>query len=138
MLTVWGRRSSSNVQAVMWCIAELGLSYQRHDVGHSYGGTDSEAFGRLNPNRTIPVLQDGDNPPLWETTCILRYLANRYARGDFWPDDLVARTEVDRWAEWSKINIALGFTGPVFWRVVRTAKRDQDPEAIRQPARQSH
>jgi len=23
MLTVWGRKSSSNVQAVLWCLAEL-------------------------------------------------------------------------------------------------------------------
>lgn len=115
----------------MWCIAELKLEYQRDDIGHRYGGTDTEEFCALNPNQTVPVLQDGQNPPLWETGCILRYLANRYANDDFWPKDLLARTEVDRWAEWSKINIALGFTAPVFWRVVRTAKKDRDPEAIR-------
>jgi hypothetical protein len=27
MLTVWGRKTSSNVQALMWCIGELGLAY---------------------------------------------------------------------------------------------------------------
>lgn len=110
MLTIWGRKTSSNVQALMWCVGELGLDYLRFDVGHRYGGTDSEAFYQLNPNRTVPVLQDGDNPPLWETGAILRYLANRYADDAFWPGDLLARTEVDRWAEWSKQNIALGFT----------------------------
>ena len=120
MLTIWGRKTSSNVQALMWCVGELGLDYLRFDVGHRYGGTDSEAFYQLNPNRTVPVLQDGDNPPLWETGAILRYLASRYADDAFWPGDLLARTEVDRWAEWSKQNIALGFTAPVFWRVVRT------------------
>ena len=34
MLTVWGRKTSSNVQAVMWGIAELGLDHERRDVGH--------------------------------------------------------------------------------------------------------
>jgi glutathione S-transferase len=131
MLTVWGRKTSSNVQALMWCIGELGLPYQRHDVGHKFGGTDTEAFSRLNPNRTVPVLQDDLNPPLWETGCILRYLANRYADEMFWPAELIARTEVDRWAEWSKINIALGFTTPVFWRVVRTPAEHHDSAAIR-------
>lgn len=135
MITVWGRKTSSNVQAVMWCIAELGLAHKRLDIGHRFGGTDTDAFGALNPNRTVPVLQDGTNPPLWETGCILRYLATRYAEGDFWPEDLLARTEVDRWAEWSKINIALGFTGPIFWRVVRTPKQDRDPHSIRQAVR---
>ncbi|HCI6980018.1 TPA: glutathione S-transferase family protein [Klebsiella variicola] len=130
MLTIWGRKTSSNVQALMWCVGELGLDYLRFDVGHRYGGTDSEAFYQLNPNRTVPVLQDGDNPPLWETGAILRYLANRYADDAFWPGDLLARTEVDRWAEWSKQNISLGFTAPVFWRVVRTPAAERDPQAI--------
>ena len=130
MLTIWGRKSSSNVQAVMWCIAELGLPWTRHDIGHRFGGTDTPEFIAMNPNRTVPVLQDGTNPPLWESACILRYLANRYADGPFWPADLLARTEVDRWAEWSKINVALGFTGPVFWRVVRTPEAARDPAAI--------
>ncbi|WP_430689179.1 glutathione S-transferase family protein [Klebsiella variicola] len=130
MLTIWGRKTSSNVQALMWCVGELGLDYLRFDVGHRYGGTGSEAFYQLNPNRTVPVLQDGDNPPLWETGAILRYLASRYADDAFWPGDLLARTEVDRWAEWSKQNIALGFTAPVFWRVVRTPAAERDPQAI--------
>ncbi|EMJ7592691.1 glutathione S-transferase family protein [Klebsiella pneumoniae] len=130
MLTIWGRKTSSNVQALMWCVGELGLDYLRFDVGHRYGGTDGEAFYQLNPNRTVPVLQDGDNPPLWETGAILRYLASRYANEAFWPGDLLARTEVDRWAEWSKQNIALGFTAPVFWRVVRTPAAERDQQAI--------
>ena len=130
MLTIWGRKTSSNVQALMWCVGELGLDYLRFDVGHRYGGTDGEAFYQLNPNRTVPVLQDGDTPPLWETGAILRYLASRYANEAFWPGDLLARTEVDRWAEWSKQNIALGFTAPVFWRVVRTPAAERDPQAI--------
>jgi glutathione S-transferase len=131
MLKVWGRKTSSNVQALMWCIGELGLDYERIDVGHRFGGLDTDAFIKLNPNRSIPVLQDGEGEPLWETGCILRYLASRYGKGTFWPEDLLARTGVDQWAEWSKLNIAHGFTVPVFWRMVRTAEADRDPQAIR-------
>ncbi|MBE1284286.1 MAG: glutathione S-transferase [Rhodobacteraceae bacterium] len=131
MLTVWGRKTSSNVQALMWCIGELGLGCTRHDVGHRFGGTDTDAFGQLNPNRTIPVLQDGAHPPLWETGAILRYLASVYGTESFWPRSPQARAHVDRWAEWAKLNVALAFTGPVFWHVVRTAPQDQNPIAIR-------
>ena len=132
MLTVWGRRSSSNVQALMWCIGELNLPHERIDAGHRFGGTDTPGFVAMNPNRTVPVLRDGDGAPLWETGAILRYLANRYAAGTpFWPTDHAARANVDRWAEWAKLNIAMGFTGPVFWRVVRTAPRDRDWVGIR-------
>lgn len=132
MLTVWGRKTSSNVQALMWCIGELQLPYIRHDVGHKYQGTDTDFFYSLNPNRTVPVLQDGSAPPLWETGAILRYLANRYASDTFWPGDPQEKANVDRWAEWAKINVAMTFTAPVFWRVVRTPESERDETAIRQ------
>lgn len=131
MLTIWGRKTSSNVQALMWCVGELGLEYKRHDVGHRFGGLDTPDFADLNPNRTIPVLQDGSNPPLWETGAILRYLANSYGADPFWPKDPVQRAEVDKWAEWAKINVAMAFTVPVFWQVVRTPASKQDIEAIK-------
>ena len=130
MLTVWGRRSSSNVQALMWCIGELGLPFRRHDAGHRYGGTDTPAFLAMNPNGTVPVLQDSDGGFLWETGAILRYLAGRYGDPGFWPPEGAGRALVDRWAEWSKINVAMAFTAPVFWRVVRTAPAKQEPAAI--------
>ncbi len=130
MLTVWGRKTSSNVQALMWCIGELALPYRRHDIGHRHGGNDTPEFLALNPNGTVPVLRDGDGETLWETGAILRYLAGRYGGSQFWPQDSEARAQIDKWAEWSKINIALNFTVPIFWRVVRTAPRDQDAAAI--------
>ncbi|MGH6932173.1 MAG: glutathione S-transferase family protein [Dongiaceae bacterium] len=130
MLTVWGRRTSSNVQALMWCIGELGLAVRRHDVGHKYGGNDTPEFLAMNPNGTVPVLRDGDGEPLWETGAILRYLASRYGDAPFWPRDVAARAHIDKWAEWSKINIAFNFTVPIFWQMVRTAPRDRNLAAV--------
>jgi glutathione S-transferase len=130
MLTVWGRADSSNVQALMWAIGELGLPYRRHDVGERFGGTATPTFRALSPNGTIPVLRDTDGTTLWETGAILRYLAARHAPPTFWPADPVRRAHVDQWAEWAKINVAMGFTGPVFWRVWRTRPEDRDPDAV--------
>ncbi|WP_299663660.1 glutathione S-transferase family protein [uncultured Ruegeria sp.] len=132
MLTIWGRKSSSNVQALMWCVGELGLEHQRHDLGHRFGGLDSADFQALNPNRTIPVLQDGNNAPLWETGAILRYLAAQYGDEVFWPSEPPRRAEIDKWAEWAKLNIAMAFTVPVFWRLVRTPTAQRDETAILQ------
>ena len=98
MLRVWGRKTSSNVQAVMWSIAELGLPHERYDFGHRYGGLDTPEFLAMNPNGTIPVVRDNDGEPLWESAAILRYLANRYGRAPYWPDDLAMRTHIDKWA----------------------------------------
>jgi glutathione S-transferase len=74
MIKVWGRRTSSNVQAVMWSISELGLPCERYDCGHRHGGLDTREFLAMNPNGTIPVIRDGDGEPLWESSAILRYL----------------------------------------------------------------
>ncbi len=130
MLVIWGRRTSSNVQALMWLVGELGLPYERHDVGHRYGGNDTPSFLAMNPNGLVPVIRDGDEPPLWETGAILRHLASRYAEPSFWPKHEYARAIVDQWAEWSKNHIAMEFTGPIFWRVVRTAPSKRDSNAI--------
>ena len=130
MLTIWGRKTSSNVQALMWCVGELGLDYERYDIGHVYGGNDTPDFLAMNPNGTVPVLRDGAGPIIWETSAILRYLAARYGAADFWPSNPALRVGVDQWAEWAKVNVTLAFTGPVFWRVVRTAPSKQDRAAI--------
>ncbi len=114
----------------MWCVGELGLTFQRHDLGHRFGGLNTPEFRSLNPNQTIPVLQDGDAPPIWETGAILRYLAARYGDDAFWPTDPVQRANVDKWAEWAKLNVATAFTVPIFWQVVRTKPADRDNAAI--------
>ncbi len=116
----------------MWCVGELGLAYKRYDVGHRYGGNDTPEFLSMNPNGTVPVVRDGDDEPLWETGAILRYLAGRYGSDTFWPKDTLLRAKTDKWAEWSKLNIALSFTGPIFWRVVRTAPSKRDGAAIQE------
>lgn len=131
MLTIWGRKTSSNVQALMWCVGELGLPYVRHDVGHRYGGNDTPEFLTMNPNGKVPVVRDDDGEPLWETGAILRYLGSRYGSAPFWPADPVERVRVDKWAEWAKLNTVDQFVVQIFWRVVRTHPRDRDPVAIR-------
>jgi glutathione S-transferase len=131
MLKIWGRKSSSNVQALTWCVGELGLPYERVDAGFIYGVVNTPEYLGMNPNGTLPTLQDGEDPPLWETGAILRYLANSYAPHDFWPTDRIARANIDRWSEWSKLNVALNFTAPIFWRVVRTPLGSRDLPAIR-------
>ncbi len=98
------------------------------DIGSA--ARDSPDFRAMTPTGTVPVLKDGANPPLWETSVILRYLAIRHGAAPFWPDDLTDPTEAGRWAEGSKVKIALGFTAPVFWRVVRTAAPERDPVVI--------
>ena len=130
MLTIYGRATSSNVQLVMWAVAELGLDHERLNYGLSYGGTDTPEFRAMNPRGRVPVLKDGDLV-VWESAAILRYLAARYGDGGaFWPADPAARARVDMWAEWGKIEMSQAFTVPIFWSRVRTAAADRDEAAL--------
>ena len=131
MLTLYGRATSSNVQSVLWALAELGLEHTRIDCGESFGGLDTPEFLALNPHGRIPVLVDGDGPAIFESGAILRYLGAVYGDGVIWPQDPVARAAVDTWAEWAKVEVANRFTGPIFWRVVRTPAARWDRQAIR-------
>lgn len=135
MITVYGRANSSNVQAVMWGIGELGLPYERVDRGHVHGGLDTPEYLAMNPHGLVPVLVDGDGPPIWESAAILRYLGARYGEETFWPSDPVARSQIDKWAEWGKNTFCQAFTLPIFWARVRTPLRDQDADTIARAVR---
>ena len=130
MLTVYGRATSSNVQALLWGMEELGLVYERLNYGEVFGGTDTPEFRAMNPHGKIPVLQVGDTA-LFETGAILRYLADAHGDEGFWPRDPQRRAEVDMWAEWAKHDVAAAFTGPIFWRNTRTRSERRDRGAIR-------
>ena len=125
MLTVHGRATSLNVQAVMWTAAELGLAVDRRDEGLNFGGNDTPDYLAMNPNGLVPTLQD-EHVTLFESAAIVRYLAARHGRFPFWPEDPVARAPVDMWAEWAKTTLARDFTGPIFWAMIWTSGADRD------------
>jgi glutathione S-transferase len=99
-LVLWGRDSSANVQKVIWALEELELKYSRIDAGGKFGGLDTPEFAAMNPNRTIPVLQDGDLA-MWESSAIVRYLAAQYGAGSMWPESPKARAVCEQWADWA-------------------------------------
>ena len=129
-ITIWGRKSSVNVQSVLWCLEELDLVFNRVDAGHTYGMVTTPAFLQMNPNGKVPVLIDGDGPAIFESGAILRYLATQYGAGPFWPDAPPARAAVDKWAEWAKLNFASQFISDVFWPLVRIPPSQRDYAAI--------
>jgi len=127
MITVWGRATSANVQIVMWAIAELGLEYERHDVGGKFGGNDTPEYRAMNPNGLVPVVRDKDTY-LWESAAIVRYLGAAYGSEQFWPRDPLKRAAFDKWAEWIKTTFAPAYQANVFWPLV-TQKPEQRDEA---------
>lgn len=130
MLKVWGRRNSFNVQKVMWLVGELGLAHEHIPAGGDFGRLDEPAFRALNPHGRVPVLEDGDLA-VWESHAILRYLAARYGRPQFWSDDPAERSHVDRWMDWAQAELQPAFLDGIFWGYYRTPETQRDWPAIR-------
>jgi len=107
VVTLFGRASSVNVQRVMWCCAEVGVGWDRVDVGGPFGGTATPAFLAMNPNAMVPVLRDGALV-VWESNSIVRYLAEAYGGPRWYPADVRVRTLANQWMDWT-----LGILNPV-------------------------
>ena len=72
MLRIYGRRNSSNVQKVLWCCAEIGLAYERIDMGRQFGGNREAPYLALNPNGLVPTIVEDDGFSVWESNTIIR------------------------------------------------------------------
>lgn len=95
--TIWGRLNSHNVKKVVWFAEELGLAYERRDIGGQFGFTDE--YLAKNPNRLIPTIEDG-KVVLWESNAILRYMAAEYGGERWFAADPIDRALADRWMDW--------------------------------------
>ncbi|MCC7427955.1 MAG: glutathione S-transferase [Alphaproteobacteria bacterium] len=129
MRRIWGRKSSINVMKVLWACEELGLPYERIDVGGAFGGTRTPEYLAMNPNSLIPTLQE-DNFTLWESNAIVRYLGHAYgAKGGLWPQDPRARADIDRWMDWQVSTIGESMR-ICFWTLIRTPPEKRDMAAV--------
>lgn len=123
MLKIWGRRDSFNLQKVMWCVAELGIAYERIDAGGAHGVTDTAGYLAMNPNGRVPTVED-DGFVLWESNAIVRYLSAKHGFGTLCPDDPQHYAEADRWMDWQAATVG-AFMRPLIITMFRTQPADR-------------
>ena len=128
MLKILGRDTSSNVMKVLWACAELGLEFDREDIGGKHGGNNTPDFKKMNPNGLVPVIIDNGFVN-WESNSCVRYLAAKHAPGGLYPDDPQLRAIAERWMDWQVTTVSPAMI-PVFRGMVRTAVEDRDMDAI--------
>jgi glutathione S-transferase len=129
MLKIWGRNTSSNVQKVIWALAEMKLPFERIDVGGAFGKTKDPFYLAMNPNSLVPTLEEEDGFTMWESNSIVRYLAAKHQNRTLEPADLKTRARAQMWMDWQLSVMAPAIT-PVFWQMIRTPADKRDANAI--------
>jgi len=122
VLKVLGRKSSSNVQKVLWCLGELEVPFEREDVGGEFGRNQSPEYLALNPNAVVPTIDD-NGFILWESNVIVRYLCAKFSHGTLYPAELTRRADAERWMDWQQTTVAPPM-GLLFRRFLRKPPED--------------
>jgi glutathione S-transferase len=132
MMRLWGRKSSINVQKVLWCLAELGLKegkdFERIDAGMQFGIVRSPEFLKLNPNGLVPTLED-DDLVLWESNTIMRYLASQYDKNKRFPSSIATQFNSEKWMDW-QVGTLWPVLRPTFIGLTRVPEAEQDHAGI--------
>ena len=128
MLKIIGRKTSSNVQKVLWVCGELNLPFEREDLGGPFGGNDTARYRALNPDGKVPTIVDQDFV-LWESNSCTRYLSAKHGADTLYPDNLKTRSSAERWMDW-QISTVSPTLVPVFWGLIRTPPKERNAEKI--------
>lgn len=127
-ITLYGRKTSVNVQKAVWVLEELRVPYTQIELGLNFGGVDTPEYLAMNPNGLVPTLKDGELT-LWESHAIVRYLAASYGAGNLWPESPRVRALADQWTDWTAMRLQPAW-GAVFTAVARTKPEARDAQAI--------
>jgi glutathione S-transferase len=127
-IKIWGRKDSSNVQKVLWCCDELGVAFERIDIGGAFGGNKEKPYLDLNPNGLVPTIEDGSFV-LWESNSIMRYLVDKYGQGRLLPSTPEGRADTNRWMDWQLTTLGPAIV-PLFWGLIRTPEQKRDRTVI--------
>ena len=111
MIKVWGRPTSIHTQRVLWALTDADLPYELilasatmgpdghvSKGGAPYGIVDTPAYRAMNPNGTVPTIDD-DGFILWESNAILTWVALKYAPQ--MSDDAQQMARAVQWMGWT-------------------------------------
>jgi glutathione S-transferase len=98
---------STTSRPVVLFVAEKRLPVEQEVVDLMTGAHHQEPFTSINPNRMVPVLEDGDFR-LTESSAILKYLADKFELPEY-PKELRERARVNEMMDWLNSNLYRDF-----------------------------
>ena len=124
MYKLLGRKTSGNVQKVLFMLDELGAPYERIDYGRQFDNTATPEYKAMNPTSKVPTLVDGGTV-IWESNTILRYLAAK-ERATLTGATPAERTDVERWMDFLLAGVNPGYLAA--FKGAKLVPEEQTPE----------
>src|SRR6516162_8536348 len=141
MLRIWGRSTSICTQRALWALEETGVPYDLilasatmgpnghvSKGGAPFGIVDTPAYRAMNPNGTVPTIDD-DGFVLWESNAIVLYLAAKYAPRQLYGEDLGRLARASQWMSWTNEHLEPHLHTLVMELVPSTSAAGQGPGA---------
>ncbi len=117
--------ASTTSRPVMLFAAEAGIGLDLQVIDLFTGEHLKEPYAAINPNRLVPVLEDGDFR-LTESSAILKYLADKTGSPAY-TKDLRKRAKVNEMMDWFNSNLYRDFAyGLIYPQVFPGHKRPSD------------
>jgi glutathione S-transferase len=126
-LKLYDYAASANCYKVRLLLAQLGRSYERVPIDIFAGETLTEDYGRINPNRSTPVLELHGGERLVESAAILAYLAHGTS---LLPSEPLAMARVLGWLVYEQTDVIPAIGGLRF-RLQTGRLEPDDPGAIK-------
>jgi glutathione S-transferase len=117
--------ASTTSRPLMLFIAETGIPVEQQVVDLFTGEHYQPPYEAINPNRLVPVLEDGDFR-LTESSAILKYLADKIG-SPLYPKDLQQRARVNERMDWVNTQLCRDFAyGFIYPQIFAFHKRRSD------------
>ena len=124
-MKIYYHPASTTSRPLMLFAAEEGLDIDFELVDLFSGAHYKDDYTAINPNRLVPVLEDGDFR-LTESSAILKYLAEK-AKSPRYPTELRARARVNERMDWINTQMCRDFAyGFVYPQIFPMHKRSSD------------
>lgn len=116
MIKLYGFEPSFPVNRVRLCLNALELEYKFISTNPIEGECQTEEYLKMSPAGKVPAIDD-DGFALFESNAIMKYLCRKH-KSDFYPADITAQANVDKWLDLTAIHLGNGIGKVLFNKVI--------------------
>ena len=116
MIKLYGIEPSFPVNRVRLCLNAMELEYQFVHLSPLAGENKTDEYLKLSPSGKVPAIDD-DGFALFESNAIMKYLCRKH-KSEFYPNDITAQANVDKWLDFTTIHLGNGIAKVLFNKVI--------------------